>query len=239
MAPQQNHYAVLALPTPSRSALLSGTSAAALSPRELKAAYRAALLRWHPDKAGMRMGVGMGVVEPGIGKREAGLARDRDAGADADGEGDEMRGEMGKGENRREGKARGPSVDAITAAYRVLSSTEARRAFERGLLARGAVGGSGGEAGWDADPDAGAHVGLEVVDLDDLVWEEGEGGEGVWWRSCRCGEERGFVVRERQLVREEEVGGRELLVGCVGCSLWLRVGFGVVSEGEENGVDGG
>lgn len=185
--------------------------------------------------------MGIGVVEPGIGKREAGLAgdRDRDADAGADGEGDEMRGEMGKGENRREGKARGPSVDAITAAYRVLGSAEARRAFERGLLARGAVGGGGGEAGWDADADAGAHVGLEVVDLDDLVWEEGEGGEGVWWRSCRCGEERGFVVRERQLVREEEAGGRELLVGCVGCSLWLRVGFGVVSEGEENGVDGG
>ncbi|OCK98725.1 uncharacterized protein K441DRAFT_628932 [Cenococcum geophilum 1.58] len=192
MAPQQNHYAVLALPTPSRSALPSGTSAAALSPRELKAAYRAALLRWHPDKAGTR--------------------------------------------SRREGKARGPSVDAITAAYRVLSSAEARRAFERGLLARGAVGRSGGgEAGWDADADAGAHVGLEIMDLDDLAWEEGESGEGVWWRSCQCGEERGFVVRERQLVREEEAGGRELLVGCVGCSLWLRVGFEVVSEGEENG----
>lgn len=178
----------------------------------------------------------MGVVEPGIGKREAGLAGDRDADAGADAEGDEMRGVMGKGESRREGKARGPSVDAITAAYRVLSSAEARRAFERGLLARGAVGRSGGgEAGWDADADAGAHVGLEIMDLDDLAWEEGESGEGVWWRSCQCGEERGFVVRERQLVREEEAGGRELLVGCVGCSLWLRVGFEVVSEGEENG----
>ena len=229
MAPQQNHYAVLALPTPSRSALLSGTSAAALSPREVKAAYRAALLRWHPDKAGVR-------AESGIGKREAGLAGDRDAAADADGEGDEMREEMGKGENKRGGKARGPSVDAITAAYRVLGSAEARRTFERELLARGAVGGGGGEVGWDAD--AGLHVGLEVVDLDDLAWEEGESGEGVWWRSCRCGEERGFVVREQQLVREEEAGGRELLVGSVGCSLWLRVGFGVMSEGEENGVDG-
>ena len=174
-------------------------------------------------------------MELGIGKREAGLTGDRDV--DADAEGDEMREEMGKGDNRREGRARGPSVDAITAAYRVLGSAEARRTFERELLARGAVGGGGGgEAGWDAD--AGLHVGLEVVDLDDLAWEE-ESGEGVWWRSCRCGEERGFVVREQQLVREEEAGGRELLVGCVGCSLWLRVGFGVVDEGEENWVDGG
>ena len=34
-------------------------------------------------------------------------------------------------------------------------------------------------------------------------------------------------------------GGREVVVGCRGCSLWVRVGFAVVEEedGEETGEE--
>ena len=68
--------------------------------------------------------------------------------------------------------------------------------------------------------------GLEVVDLDDLSHDErGE----VWFKSCRCGEGRGFQFSEADLEEASEIG--ELHVGCRGCSLWLKVLFGFV-EGE-------
>jgi hypothetical protein len=71
-------------------------------------------------------------------------------------------------------------------------------------------------------------TGEEVVDLDDMRLNEQT---GIWYRACRCGEQRGFVVTEEQLENEEARGGREVVVGCHGCSLWLRVGFGVVDDG--------
>lgn len=58
-------------------------------------------------------------------------------------------------------------------------------------------------------------------------------GEGVWYLGCRCGEERGYVVREGDLERVEGLGEREIVVGCCGCSLWVRVGFGVVEGGDD------
>ncbi|OCL13161.1 hypothetical protein AOQ84DRAFT_283697 [Glonium stellatum] len=207
MPPPQNHYATLGLPTPSRSVLLSSAApTSAPSPRELKAAYRAALLRWHPDKAKgarNRPGTGLG---PGTGDANA---------------------------------LPGPSIDAITTAYRVLSSPPARRAFEKTLLS--ALSAHSATTANANDPDAATapHTGLELVDLDDLAYELAPTGEALWTRACRCGEARGFVVHERELVAEEEAGGREVLVGCVGCSLWLRVQFGVVGESEEDGYGGG
>ena len=67
-------------------------------------------------------------------------------------------------------------------------------------------------------------TGVETVDLDDL-----EEGEGVWWRGCRCGDDKGFEVQEEDL--EAAIKEGEVSVGCKGCSLWLRVLFGVVDEG--------
>jgi diphthamide biosynthesis protein 4 len=63
------------------------------------------------------------------------------------------------------------------------------------------------------------------VDLDDLVYDEAE---VTWHRSCRCGDDRGFLIRETDLEEASDIG--ELHVGCKGCSLWLRVLFGVVEE---------
>jgi diphthamide biosynthesis protein 4 len=112
-----------------------------------------------------------------------------------------------------------PSVDAIKTAYVVLSDPQLRAEYDRGLrLSR--------EPGKE---ERSFHTGEEVVDLDDLGFD---GKKGVWYRACRCGEEKGYVVTEQQLEDEERKGGREVVVGCKGCSLWIRVGFGVV-EGEE------
>ncbi|CAK7270662.1 Diphthamide biosynthesis protein 4 [Sporothrix epigloea] len=84
-------------------------------------------------------------------------------------------------------------------------------------------------------------TGLEIVDLDELPYDEAS---QVWYRACRCGNERGFTLGEHDLEEEldaeamEELLGPaaarptatptgELLVGCQDCSLWLCVHFAV------------
>ncbi|KAF2474543.1 uncharacterized protein BDR25DRAFT_301249 [Lindgomyces ingoldianus] len=52
-------------------------------------------------------------------------------------------------------------------------------------------------------------------------------------RSCRCGAEPGFRFSEIELEDALSQGEKEILVGCEGCSLWVRVGFDVVEEAEE------
>lgn len=55
-------------------------------------------------------------------------------------------------------------------------------------------------------------------------------GQMEWTRACRCGDERGYVILEEELEDAEGRGEGEVLVGCGGCSLWVRVGFGVEEE---------
>lgn len=71
-------------------------------------------------------------------------------------------------------------------------------------------------------------TGIETVDLDDLEVDEAQ---GIWYRSCRCGDERGFLIKEADLEEAAEDG--EVSVGCRGCSLWLKVLFGVVEDDAE------
>lgn len=53
----------------------------------------------------------------------------------------------------------------------------------------------------------------------------------TWTRAChRCGADPGFSIEEEALEAAEERGEGEVLVGCGGCSLWVRVEFGVVEE---------
>ena len=68
-----------------------------------------------------------------------------------------------------------------------------------------------------------AHVsvtGLETIDLDDLSYDEAQ---AVWYRSCRCGLNRSYVLSEQDLDMNAERG--EIVAGCPGCSIWLRVTF--------------
>ena len=46
-------------------------------------------------------------------------------------------------------------------------------------------------------------------------------------RACRCGADKGFMILEEELEDAEGRGEKEVLVGCEGCSLWVRVGFDV------------
>jgi hypothetical protein len=63
--------------------------------------------------------------------------------------------------------------------------------------------------------------------------EETSDGEGqvllCWYRGCRCGDERGFMVTEMDLEKEAEHG--EVVIGCRGCSLWMKILF-AMEEGD-------
>ncbi|KAL2841277.1 CSL zinc finger-domain-containing protein [Aspergillus pseudoustus] len=119
------------------------------------------------------------------------------------------------------------TVDQITIAYKTLSDPALRAEYDRSLrLDRTRV----------AEREKTGtvfHTGLEVVDLEDLACDDGSGadGEAVWYRGCRCGDERGFLVSETDLEREAEHG--EVVVGCRGCSLYMKVLFAVQDDDEE------
>lgn len=116
-----------------------------------------------------------------------------------------------------------PTVDQITLAFKVLSDPTLRREHDRELsLSPESASQAGGE-GLDE-----AAIGLETVDLDDLEYDDNE---EIWYRSCRCGQARGFTVTETELEKEEKTG--LVVVGCRGCSLSLMVGFGVVEMDEQ------
>lgn len=66
------------------------------------------------------------------------------------------------------------------------------------------------------------HTGLDTFDLDDLSFDEHS---GTWSKECRCGIGGGFVLSEAEL--ESHIDDREIIVGCKGCSLWIRVLFSV------------
>lgn len=120
------------------------------------------------------------------------------------------------------------TIDQITTAYKTLSSPSLRSEYDRALrLDRAKT--------VDREKNGTVfHTGLEVVDLEDLVEDENDNnGESVWYRSCRCGDEKGFMVTEGDL--EREIEGGEVVVGCRGCSLYMKVLF-AVEDGEGEGT---
>ncbi|KAJ5145244.1 DnaJ-domain-containing protein [Penicillium atrosanguineum] len=113
------------------------------------------------------------------------------------------------------------TIDEITTAYKTLSDPGLRAEYDRTLRLDRA------KAAEREKTDV-FHTGLEVVDLEDLECDE-SGEELCWFRGCRCGDDRGFLVTEDELEREVEHG--EIIVGCRGCSLWLKVLFAVEDDG--------
>ena len=105
------------------------------------------------------------------------------------------------------------TVDDISLAYKILSEPRARAEYDRELRVQQ-------QAPQNKVADSNAQTGLETVDLDDLNYDEGQ---NIWYLGCRCGEERGFMVTEDELDREKDHG--EVVTGCRGCSLWLKVLF--------------
>lgn len=112
------------------------------------------------------------------------------------------------------------TIDQISVAFSHLSDPKLRAQYDKQLsLQNRSINGVGQKEGEVF------RTGVEVVDLDDLNVEEED---GIWYRSCRCGDTRGFLIREHDLEEAAEDG--EISVGCKGCSLWLKVLFGVMED---------
>jgi diphthamide biosynthesis protein 4 len=177
---QAGHYMVLGLPEPRPNLPF-------LTASHLKTAYRASLLRHHPDKA-------------------AKVSSSR------------MTADINDGFSR-------PTVDQITEAYAVLSNPKLKAEYDRERLLNTVKPSTNGP-GKDH-----FRTGIDIVDLDDLDFDTEN---QVWYRSCRCGNARGFAIKEQELEQAAEEG--EIGLGCEGCSLWIKVMFEVVDGPDREAV---
>ncbi|EZF29885.1 diphthamide biosynthesis protein [Trichophyton mentagrophytes] len=193
-----SHYEILGLPHPPVS----------LRKQDIKAAYHRALLQYHPDKSG-----------PSIPSSSPGEAIGKQSSL------------SGTLNTHKSGEPR--TVDQITTAYKVLSSPTAKAEYDQFLLLSG-IPRTGSNIGGNGNDDVVFRTGLEVLDLDDMATEtvsyqsDGSGEQETietWYRGCRCGDEKGFMVTEEDLEKEVEKG--EVIIGCRGCSLWAKVVFAV------------
>ncbi|KAH7391807.1 hypothetical protein BKA66DRAFT_568222 [Pyrenochaeta sp. MPI-SDFR-AT-0127] len=193
----KNYYHVLGLEAP------AWASKQQVSVVELRRAYKLALLAAHPDKS---------VVAS---KTKAGY-----------------------------------TVDDVKEAYSILAEGKSRAEYDSWLLHHGDILRISGGADTQ-EPSTDFILGLELLDLSDFdVFEPsmatntptstsnstpssttsetpGEDGRMEWTRPCRCGMDKGFRILEEELEDAEARGEKEVLVGCEGCSLWVRVGFDV------------
>ncbi len=117
------------------------------------------------------------------------------------------------------------TIDDISLAYKILSDPRARAGYDRDVRLHNHWARKEGEA-------LTARTGLDNADLDDLNYDEVE---NKWYLACRCGDDRGFVVTEGDLEKEKEHG--EVLTGCHGCSLWMKISFQIAESdfAEESG----
>ena len=117
------------------------------------------------------------------------------------------------------------TVDQITQAYQILIDPASRAAFDQNLSVKCKFLVGNGDCNVSESSAA-----SETFDLDDLLYDDQQ---GLWYRGCRCGQDRGFTVIESDL--ELKADDSEILVGCAGCSLWIRVTFALEDDpgGEE------
>lgn len=108
------------------------------------------------------------------------------------------------------------TIDQITEAYNTLANPSSRLKYNEVLSKQ--IYGSGLPKGAERSA-------VETFDLEDLEFHE-SGKGSTWEKSCRCGST--YQVNERQL--EAAASDAEIVVGCRGCSLSIRVTFDAVEE---------
>jgi len=119
-----------------------------------------------------------------------------------------------------------PTVDQIKTAYQVLSNEASYKAFVRSLLEGGSL----------STPGARLDDGIEVLDLSDLKYVADM---SSYRHDCRCGDENGYIVSEDELDAAGNLTGEvagtdiEIVVGCSGCSLQVKVVFRVSDSDSE------
>lgn len=128
------------------------------------------------------------------------------------------------------------TIDEITEAYRVLGNASERAKYDVELRKWKMMNNHLHRNNQADVIITTRHTGIEIVDLEDLDFEENENEDAtatatatatgnIWKRACRCGSIPAFVVTEAELEKSADEG--ELVTGCKGCSLWLKVMFTV------------
>ncbi|KAJ1331466.1 diphthamide biosynthesis protein 4 [Microdochium nivale] len=204
-ARQPTLYDILSL-TPKH---LEGQASTAQS-TVVKKAYHRALLQHHPDKANSNTS-----------------NTSNGGGEDAGGS---------KSKNKSPPRGVTYTVDQIQEAYTTLSDTKKRAEYNRSL----ASASSSSSATTTSRQQQSSHTatfsttrsfqtGLEVVDLDDVDFDDRK---GLYFRACRCGNPRGYRFKENNLEENEDEG--VLMVECLDCSLWLKVLFTAAAVDDDN-----
>lgn len=119
------------------------------------------------------------------------------------------------------------TVDQIQEAFTTLSDSKKRTEYNRSLHVS-----TRQQRNNQTKASFSFQTGLEIVDLDDVEFDERR---QVYYRSCRCGNPRGYCFTEDNLEEFEDDG--VLMVECLDCSLWLRVLFAPAVD-DDGGVDG-
>ncbi|KAI1096128.1 hypothetical protein F5B19DRAFT_488747 [Rostrohypoxylon terebratum] len=186
---------------------LEGQAGAVQQQKIVKQAYHRALLKHHPDKAAS------GPSSSSSSQPSASSPNTPDA-----------KSKTYPKTHTKQGSHSQPriayTVDQIQHAYAVLSDAKKRREYDRVL-----------RTSPSQRQTQSFQTGVETVDLDDVSFDEKT---GVYYRSCRCGNERGYAFTEENLEEFEEDG--VLMVECLDCSLWIRVLFAAAEDDEPTDV---
>lgn len=108
------------------------------------------------------------------------------------------------------------TVDQIIEAYETLTNPATRLKYHEALSKQSSNSGLAKSTERSA---------VETFDLEDLEFQESAQG-ALWEKSCRCGST--YQVNEKQL--EEAASDGEIVVGCRGCSLHIKITFDTVEE---------
>ena len=107
-------------------------------------------------------------------------------------------------------------VDSICLARDTLLDSARRREYDNSVLFNNA------RKGPDRTVQNLHPTELETLDLDDMIYNQVK---ARWAKTCRCGNTKAYQVTEEDLEIASSDGGHEVLVGCGGCSLFVRVVF--------------
>ncbi|KAL7629249.1 hypothetical protein AAE478_000769 [Parahypoxylon ruwenzoriense] len=201
-------YDILAL-TPKH---LEGQAGPAQQQKVVKQAYHRALLKYHPDKAASNNSSG----------------NSQDTSSPSSSSLPNFSNPTNQHASQSQQRTHGIlyTVDQIQHAYTVLSDSRQRAEYNRSLQRHAASSSQHSHHGFQ--------TGVETVDLDDLGFDDHA---GIYYRSCRCGNARGYAFTEDNLEEFEADG--VLMVECRDCSLWLRVLFAAAADDddEDSGID--